>query len=873
MSLLGSGVKKRLEICDSSDGEFTHSGKLNSNFRTPLTSKFDVNFKKSTFDIDKKLEIYDFDPEVNEPVQSTLTDLDELKHLKFIPNCLLAVGYLYDYFISNNKSSASVRDLPNFFGYYATSNISKSFTRLTTELDCLLKNLRIQAACIDSLADEKLIEAHSKNVHFTKDAVCDLCFRSDSSEKISASDLETYLQKFYSSQINEGLSLIDIEQLVNKITKSVAKKHSVVQNNLSEFQKHLDEQSAYLYYGSKISHRQLDLLDRNLFCKKILVNNSATEMLDKLPSLTSFSSEIMDCSYDSIFREYHQHVEEFSEEPNFKRLGDKFQLIGKRGSKKRSGLFAQTIVLNKLLELKDVDSTTFNELYQIFEDGFCKRAKFDQFQIIDDLYFPRLPCKQKALKQLQDLADEGVIMLGESQFPQNIKIVDPVTSVHKEIVVHSRKIGFSDLREFTLNKHLSKGFLRAQDPNSYKSLSRQECLDRLEFYGVLDLYGHESHEFLELSKLHSLIQNLESTRHIAVWFDHSTLGNLTHIMFNFQVMYNRMAYRCPLGVTERQLQYEVEAPQTYFLGMSRSDTSSERSFCSMRLDDIMSLSTPIVKNGIVFNDDYRITYGDNPCRCSESGQNKSGHYHCSNLPLHINYFQSFRELVSVEHQSIDMLRNWANRGDFFKFSDKSLNLQKINSRQFCDTLKIGYSDAKEAQQFHERSLCGRQGLPLLLQDNPYTPLEDLNLENFEIMPVEPLHDVKGVVKKSFEHIPGPIHIVDENIIKIIHSIVHKSGDELFLLREKHSAEDLAKSLIDISFDLQTKFFPHGFGAPCGTCGHIFTISPEPKCVKCTFVGYYRTLAEIQVHASKDEFKRNAHEVLRLNILVYLSFRH
>ena len=864
MSLLGSGVKKRLEICDNySEGE------LNSDFRTPLSSKVDFACKKSGNG--NKLEIFDFDPEVNEPVK--LNDLDELKQLKFIPNCMVAVGFLYDYFISNNKTSSSVRDLPDFFGYYALPNIAKSFKRLKSELDSLLNNLEIQATCIDLLKNEKLIEAHLKNGTFSKDDVCDLCFCSDNSETFSTSDLEKYLQKFYCSKIKEGLSLDEIEKIVNEVTTSVASKHlfSNVQNNLSQFQNHLDEQSAYLYYGSKISHRQIELLDHNLFCKK-LADISATEMLTKLPSLTSFNSEIIDFSQESIFSEYQQHIEKFSVEPNFTTLGDKFKLIGIRGGKKRSGLFAQTIVLTKLLELKDVDSTTFNELYQIFVDGFRKRAKFDQFQIVNDQYFPRLPCKQKALKQLQDLADDGLILLGESQFPQTIKIVDPITSVHKKIVVHSRKIGFSNLREFTLNKHISKGFLRAQDLNSYLSLSREECLDRLEFYGVLDLHGHESHEFLEISKLQSLIKSLESKRHISIWFDHSTLGNLTHIMFNFQVMYNRMAYKCPLGVTERQLQYEVEAPQTYFLGMSRSDTASERSFGPMRIDDIMSLSTPIQKNGIVFKDVHRMLMGDNPCRCSESGQNKSGKYHCSNLPIHIDHFDSFRELVNVEHQSIEMLRNSANKGDFFKSSDnKNLNLQKINSREFCETLKIGYSDAREAQQLHEKALCGRQGLPLLLQDNPYTPLEDLNLENYEIMPVEPLHDVKGVVKKSFEHIPGSIHIVDENIIKIIHSIVHKSGDELFLLREKHSAEDLAKSLIDISFDLQNKFFPHGFSAPCGTCGHIFTMSRELKCVKCIFVGYYRTLAEIQVHAYKDESKRNAHEVLRLHTLVYLLF--
>ena len=67
--------------------------------------------------------------------------------------------------------------------------------------------------------------------------------------------------------------------------------------------------------------------------------------------------------------------------------------------------------------------------------------------------------------------------------------------------------------------------------------------------------------------------------------------------------------------------------------------------------------------------------------------------------------------------------------------------------------------------------------------------------------------LKVLLKKSFECIPGSIHLGDDN-------------------------------------------------APCSKCGHLFTITKINKCVKCSLVGYYRVIFEMQLFGYKHESKRN-----------------
>ena len=61
-----------------------------------------------------------------------------------------------------------------------------------------------------------------------------------------------------------------------------------------------------------------------------------------------------------------------------------------------------------------------------------------------------------------------------------MKAVDPVTSERVEYEVHSRKIEFSNLRQFTLKRH--QKYLRVPD-TKYVDLDKKQILSMLEDYG------------------------------------------------------------------------------------------------------------------------------------------------------------------------------------------------------------------------------------------------------------------------------------------------------------------------------------------------------------------------------------------------------
>ena len=69
-----------------------------------------------------------------------------------------------------------------------------------------------------------------------------------------------------------------------------------------------------------------------------------------------------------------------------------------------------------------------------------------------------------------------------------MKAVDPVTSERVEYEVHSRKIEFSNLRQFTLKRH--QKYLRVPD-TKYVDLDKKQILSMLENYGDTLLWAKD----------------------------------------------------------------------------------------------------------------------------------------------------------------------------------------------------------------------------------------------------------------------------------------------------------------------------------------------------------------------------------------------
>lgn len=851
---------------------------------TPTSSK--------GLDIRKRLDLLEINPSDVQEMKSCMTELEKINDL---PNCLCAIGCLLDKGVYKEECRSNIlKEMPEFFGYYKGSNCAKSFDRIRKHLlnlQCGFKSVA-RSSFINSL------EKHQSLKSFKKGEICTICNVNNASDKESEnfSEFKNSIVKFYESQINFGKTMYDAYSQISKYNDSVLSEifardnssqspemrtmsiksieslkadSSKIRENLESFQKNLDSHAARLYYATPIPHGQIIAMDQKLYCKPKCEDKSIGEIVKSLPNFKSIKCSVPDLNFELLFAEYEEHIKEFGYEKKrfFSSLGDKYQLKGARGGSSRQCLLAQTVVINMIQQIQLTDPNRYKRLFHEFSLGFLKRARFEQFDINNELKFPRLPRKKVALEYIDSLVRDNKILIGQSQISQKVKSTHPVSGEIVEIEIASRNVSFDDLRECTLQKH--KKYLRASEPSFYENLTKESILKMLDDYGILDKH----HESMEETELQNIIQMLETKRDIGIWYDHSTVGNRSHILFTFQIVYNKATFKCPPGMDIDDMQKDIETPEIYTLGISQATTDSERSFDEMRLNDLLTVSVPITFNGITFQDNFRISFGDNPVRCSEMGQNKSGHYRLSSLSLQMEEFDSFKDLTSYEHLSVSDKRTIACQGNFFDDVDNSdhINLQKVNSVEYCRKVKINFVDLKDAALKHEKALCGIKSTPAMLSKHPYTDLGLLNLHKWEVLPMEVLHDLKGLVKKSFEHIPGKIHLGDDDVVKSAHEIVHKSGDELYLLKDKHSAETLAKALIDICRDLEAKFFPFGLDAPCTKCGPLLTISKIYKCIKCSLVGYYRVLCEVQLYGYKHESKRNAYDSVRLHNLIFLLF--
>jgi len=422
--------------------------------------------------------------------------------------------------------------------------------------------------------------------------------------------------------------------------------------------------------------------------------------------------------------------------------------------------------------------------------------------------------------------------------------------------------------------------MRAKSAEYYNSLTEKECLDFLELHS---LYHHSTvdnnNKIKDLKVLQDFVRNVQTTRHFLIWWDHAEVANYTYILFNFQLIYNPAVYHSEnVGVSERQLQKIIEVPQLYFIGLSRSTTECEESYSEMRVHDLESLSFKIKDtiNGNVFTDVYKFTTGDTPARNSESGQNKGGHYPMATLPLNITKFERYHDLCGQKHMTIEEQRAHANKGGYYNnIQNYRKNLQSDKNSIEIAKLRLNktFSSQKEASNALKDDLHGRRHQHTLLINNPYQNLAGINIDNLEIMPAEPLHDLKGLVKKSLEMLPGSIDKdYNSEVLEKFRQIIVDHGDEVYLLKDNHSAETVFKFLIGITLSLESKLFPEGLiKGVCNTCGSIFRLNDQLKCERCLFMGYYRVLLEIHIFGYKDNSKRNGQSVLRLYNLVYLLF--
>lgn len=406
------------------------------------------------------------------------------------------------------------------------------------------------------------------------------------------------------------------------------------------------------------------------------------------------------------------------------------------------------------------------------------------------------------------------------------------------IKIQGRKIPLYDIRKSSLTKE--RPYMRESKNDLYSSMSKEEIINHLAIMGEVK----ESYLKLDQDELLSLLKSFENTRNLMLWHDGSTISNHGHLLMTVATMYDKAIHLTDAEYFEKygrsiNVQSVIEKPNVYILARCPS-TDQQMSYSNERLQDILKTQHPIKINDQIIYDKIRIFKGDKPASQFEMGHQKGGNYYCFACPINSHCSSSMVYSYKLEHLSIQKRidKIMVTTGSKERLSPSNLklynNLSKadiINELHQRDVKFLSTSPTKELQELLNYEMGGIQRMPALIHHYPFKSLKDLQLENYEILYNEPLHDVSNHVKNIFEEFP--LQIPGKK--KLISDIITTS----FNGKDAKKSADYRKSLVIVT---------------------LWAIENIPEHY---FVDILKTLCEIQEILYLPEEKRTMTTILRL----------
>ncbi len=207
-----------------------------------------------------------------------------------------------------------------------------------------------------------------------------------------------------------------------------------------------------------------------------------------------------------------------------------------------------------------------------------------------------------------------------------VKVVDGEV-VRTSSVVHGRRMPLADIRQKLLDKHEPYMHVLSDDAiASFLEPDLRTLLDNL----------HESTDGMQVSELRERVRQLQRSRTISFWHDHSSiLGRgyilvvMVQVAYDLAVLMSESEYFAATRKVARNLQQLVEEPELYIVALSSSSPSDQLAIIPDRLDDLYELSDGVsTSGGIEVDDTLRFFIGDHPAQQFERGTQIGGTCKC-----------------------------------------------------------------------------------------------------------------------------------------------------------------------------------------------------------------------------------------------------
>ena len=273
-------------------------------------------------------------------------------------------------------------------------------------------------------------------------------------------------------------------------------------------------------------------------------------------------------------------------------------------------------------------------------------------------------------------------------------------------------------------------------------------------------------------------------------------------------------YKEKTGKCITSVQKKVEVPEIYMIAPSSSSPSDQFALVSDRLECLQELSVPLTAcNGEHIYDRLRFFYGDKPAAQFERGTQIGGTYKCGGCGCKDSMMLDLSHALNKPWRSIATLQSVVTSGKYGKTPGQLKPLDGLKVCQLREELNargIKVTDKQLKPELAEKlalTLQGAQRAPTLLTGNPTQPLTELNLQHYEILDCEPLHDVKGHLFNLLPEIP---HLLEEPLKsecllilnttipkqKVSGAVLRTAAIKLLLKLYKSSAKSTVTMLLD-----------------------------------------------------------------------------
>ena len=579
------------------------------------------------------------------------------------------------------------------------------------------------------------------------------------------SELSAICQENFKQSFQEVISETPRSKLVQKPSSQTrqTKGRQIVRSTKKAIQESMDSAGLNTVMANRISFRKYDKIRK----AESLVTQPSTPPGSQLENGTpsrrhGSASHLTPENKEALLSEAHGWSD--TQKVNWSKLAKKYGVQTPNGG--------QTI--KEILREEGITPARLN-------DSGNRSSRRSRRKLPEGVPFPMHRPSIFHKKKLDELLQSGEVEQGSTVVPTTITSfnfrTNSNTIVETTSTVYARKISLHQIRERLLKKHEDLGLVRGYTDRDQSVEQLQEELANL---------GETTNPTTSTADLKAHLRKITTTRHFKIWHDHSTVAGHGHFLVLISAVYDPAFYltakeaRQKLG-KEIDVQSTIEAPEVHILGRSTSSLDDQATYNACRRACLSELSTTVsMSTGEVVFDVVRFFHGDGPAQQFESGNTVGGNYCCvgcgvkSDRMDDIAYTYRCAKLTLADRQEF-LLKGRAWKNLQTRPLDKLLLSDLQSELRLRDRNIRGKKKPALLKEFDELKM-GISNFPALLQEVPNAPLKSLYLENYEISPTEPLHDLKGhlsnVIDESLHISEGKIH---EAIVTVKKTVLSKDA--------------------------------------------------------------------------------------------------